>query len=92
MEPPVFTVVSRLASITPYLVGIALLYISFVAIHRLYFSPIAHVPGPKLAAVTSLYEFYHDCIHTGQFYFEIQKLLKIYGMVQHVLIAILFPV
>ena len=35
---------------------ITLLYQVFAgAIHRLYFSPISHIPGPKLAALTFWY-------------------------------------
>jgi hypothetical protein len=70
-----------LASLLPYLTTPFLLYLLFVAIYRLYFSPIAQIPGLKLGALTSLYEFYYDCVHFGQFHFQIQKLHKQYGMI-----------
>jgi hypothetical protein len=50
-----------------------------VAIYRLYFSPIAKFPGPKLAALTSWYEFYYDVVLKGQFTFQIQAMHRKYG-------------
>jgi hypothetical protein len=48
-------------------------------IYRLYFSPIAKFPGPKLAAATLWYEFYYDVIKSGQYIFEIERMHKKYG-------------
>jgi hypothetical protein len=63
--------------------GVAVLsyatYLVGLVIYRLYFSPIAKFPGPKLAAVTSWYEFYHDAIRHGQYTFEIAEMHKKYG-------------
>jgi hypothetical protein len=75
------SVFSRLVFNLPYIISIVVLYLLGIAAYRLYFSPIAHVPGPKLAALSRLYEFYHDCINFGQFYFHIQELHKQYGMI-----------
>ncbi|KAF7929088.1 hypothetical protein EAE99_004832 [Botrytis elliptica] len=49
------------------------------AIRRLYFHSLAHIPGPKLAALTWWYEFYFDVIQPGQYVFKIQELHKQYG-------------
>ncbi|OGM51153.1 cytochrome P450 oxygenase [Aspergillus bombycis] len=49
------------------------------SIYRLYFDPLHHIPGPKLAAVTHLYEFYHDVIRGGLFIWEIEKMHQVYG-------------
>jgi hypothetical protein len=49
------------------------------AIRRLYFHPLAHIPGPKLAALTWWYEFYFDVIQQGRYVFKIQELHKQYG-------------
>jgi hypothetical protein len=48
-------------------------------IRRLYFHPLAHIPGPKLAALTWWYEFYFDGIQQGRYVFKIQELHKQYG-------------
>jgi hypothetical protein len=72
--------VPLLASLLPYLLPLFLLYILSLSVYRLFLSPIAHIPGPRLAALTSLYEFYYDCILGGQFYVELQRLHKQYGM------------
>jgi hypothetical protein len=49
------------------------------ALYRLYFHPLAHIPGPKLAALTWWYEFYFDGILQGRYVFKIQELHKQYG-------------
>lgn len=52
----------------------AVLSLAGVAFYRLYLSPLAKFPGPRLAAVTGLYETYHDMIHDGQFTWQIERL------------------
>jgi len=59
--------------------GIWLVNIVALAIYRLYFSPIAKFPGPKLAALTTWYEFYYEVIQKGRMSFHIQDLHKKYG-------------
>jgi hypothetical protein len=49
------------------------------ALRRLYFHPLAHIPGPKLAALTWWYEFYFDQIQPSRYVFQIQDLHKQYG-------------
>ncbi|KAL4734454.1 cytochrome P450 [Aspergillus similis] len=58
-----------------------LLALGFVVqtIYRLYFDPLHHIPGPKLAAITHLYEFYHDVIRGGLFVWEIERMHREYG-------------
>ncbi|KAF4631127.1 hypothetical protein G7Y89_g7013 [Cudoniella acicularis] len=60
-------------------VGISMLYVLGLVIHRLVFSPIARFPGPKIAAVTSWYEFYYDVVKNGRYLFEIERMHEKYG-------------
>lgn len=57
----------------------AVVYGFSLAIYRLLFSPIARFPGPKLAALTNLYEFYYDFFGRGKYTFQIEKMHKKYG-------------
>ncbi|RAL03516.1 cytochrome P450 [Aspergillus ibericus CBS 121593] len=54
-------------------------YYAIRSIYRLYFHPLAKIPGPKLAALTSGYEFYFNVIKGGMYIWEIERLHKIYG-------------
>ena len=54
-------------------------YLVLVGIYRLYWSPIAHFPGPKLAALTGWYEVWFDIVLGGQFTFQIEKWHQQYG-------------
>lgn len=48
-------------------------------IYRLYFSPLAKFPGPKLAAASAWYEFYFDYWLNGKYIFEIERMHQKYG-------------
>jgi Cytochrome P450 len=54
-------------------------YLFVLAIYRLYFHPLAKFPGPRMAALTSGYEFYYDAIKGGRYYKKIEKLHEKYG-------------
>ena len=58
---------------------IVLIYLVGVVIYRLFLSPLAGFPGPKFAALTSWYEFYHDYVHRGTFIFRIEEMHQKYG-------------
>lgn len=59
-----------------------LAYAVSLAVYRLYFSRISHVPGPRLAAITYLYQSYYDVFpHSGQFLFQVGRLHEKYGPV-----------
>ncbi|KAE8441145.1 hypothetical protein EG329_005828 [Mollisiaceae sp. DMI_Dod_QoI] len=55
------------------------LYIVAQSIWRLYFSPIAKFPGPKLAALTYWYETYYDIFCGGEYLWKIKELHEQYG-------------
>ena len=54
-------------------------YIVYGALYRLFFSPIASFPGPRLAALTLWYEFYYDVVKQGRYSWKIAELHKKYG-------------
>ncbi|PMD48982.1 cytochrome P450 [Hyaloscypha variabilis F] len=58
---------------------VSLLFTVAGAIRRIYFHPLSHIPGPKLAALTWWYEFYYDIIQPSRYVFQIQELHKEYG-------------
>ena len=60
-------------------VGGLFLYFSIGALYRLYLSPLANFPGPKLAALSFWYEFYFDVIKQGQYTWKIRELHQQYG-------------
>ncbi|OAG05222.1 putative P450 monooxygenase, partial [Paraphaeosphaeria sporulosa] len=57
----------------------ACIYAIVGAVYRLFYSPIARYPGPRLAALTFWYEFYHDVVCKGRYSWKIQELHQIYG-------------
>lgn len=47
--------------------------------YRLYLHPLSKIPGPKLAAISHLYEFYYDVVRGGTFIWEVEKMHRQYG-------------
>lgn len=56
-----------------------LTYLLYLAVYRLYFSPLAKIPGPKLAALTGAYEMYYDLVEKARFPWKIEELHQQYG-------------
>ncbi|KAJ4865711.1 cytochrome p450 domain-containing protein [Trichoderma breve] len=67
------------------LIGLAGLWIAYYILWALYnispFHPLNHIPGPKLAAATFLYEAWYDLILHGRYTHEIKRMHEIYGPV-----------
>ncbi|KAK5096990.1 hypothetical protein LTR70_002207 [Exophiala xenobiotica] len=56
-----------------------LVYIVTLAVYRLYLSPLAKFPGPRLAALTLWYEFYYDVVQRGRYTWKIREMHRTYG-------------
>ncbi|KAK6823389.1 hypothetical protein RU639_006025 [Aspergillus parasiticus] len=54
-------------------------YLIVISFYRLYSHPLQNIPGPKLAAVTHLYEWYFDLFLGGRYLFEIERMHERYG-------------
>ena len=61
------------------LVALTASYLAGLTIYRLFFSPLAGIPGPKIAAVTGFYETYYDILLKGQYVFKIKEMHEKYG-------------
>lgn len=70
--------ISRASLIVSFVLSCAVYFITLAA-YRLLFHPLAKFPGPKLAAVTRLYEAYFDVLKNGQYTFKIAELHEKYG-------------
>lgn len=59
---------------------LAILFYAFsITVNRLFFQPLRKVPGPKLAALTKWYGFYHNVIRDGQYSLSFPLLHKKYS-------------
>lgn len=54
-------------------------YVAAGAIYRLYISPLAKFPGPKIAALTYWHEFHYDLVKGGRFQGRIAEMHEQYG-------------
>jgi hypothetical protein len=61
--------------------GASLIWLLGLIVYRLYLSPIAKFPGPKIAALTHWYECYYDVFTPGggMYMWEVEKMHKKYG-------------
>ena len=71
--------VCKISFAVSILVPSAAAYLLFIAIYRLFLSPLSKFPGPVLAALTIYYEAYYDIVKGGQYTFKIRELHKKYG-------------
>lgn len=57
----------------------AAVYVGCLVVYRLYLAPVAVIPGPFWAKVSSWYEFYYDYVHVGKYYERIREMHDKYG-------------
>lgn len=55
------------------------IFTAYGVIYRLYLSPVASVPGPRLAALNVWYELYYDVIKGGKYTWKIEQMHEQYG-------------
>ncbi|KAJ5295943.1 hypothetical protein N7508_010764 [Penicillium antarcticum] len=59
-------------------------YLVALGIYRVYISPLAKYPGPKLAGLTTLYQAYYDIYLGGKFFKKLEQLHEVYGPIVRV--------
>ncbi|USP82213.1 Cytochrome P450 [Curvularia clavata] len=62
-----------------YIAAIVLSYVITLGLYRLTIHPLAKIPGPRIAALTSWYEIYYDVWQGGQYFRKIREMHQIYG-------------
>ncbi len=62
-------------------VCILITYVVTLAVSRVYLSPLARFPGPRLAALSFWPEFYYDVVKRGRYTWKIAEMHKQYGEV-----------
>lgn len=66
-------------ALAPYIVLLYSIFIITFVIYRCFFHPLAHIPGPFLARITHLYEWYYDLYLKGQYTWHLKELHQKYG-------------
>ena len=66
-------------AVTSAVVGLG--WVAYGIAYRLFLHPLANIPGPKLAALTSWYEIYYDVVMPGKYVWKIKDLHSEYGAI-----------
>jgi hypothetical protein len=61
------------------IVSLTVFYCTVLAAYRIFWHPLSHIPGPKLAALTIWYEGFFDLFQGGKYTFKIAELHEKYG-------------
>ncbi|KAJ3533591.1 hypothetical protein NMY22_g7270 [Coprinellus aureogranulatus] len=69
------------SSLAVLLGSLAIAYATYLVFSRLYFHPLAHFPGPKVAALTGWYAAYYDIFKGGTMIEQLEVLHRKYGHV-----------
>ncbi|KAL8674586.1 MAG: hypothetical protein Q9168_001029 [Polycauliona sp. 1 TL-2023] len=72
------------SSLVLVILGALAAHVIATTFYRLFFSPLAKFPGPKLTASTYWVEFYYDLIKGGRFQREIARMHEKYGPIVRV--------
>jgi hypothetical protein len=60
-------------------VTVSVIYVILRCVYNLYFHPLRKIPGPKMAAMCSWYDFYSDIIKGGTYLWQVKKMHDEYG-------------
>ena len=71
------------SSIVAYSCVCFVFYSLYLAIFRIYFSPLSHIPGPKFAIATWWYECFYDVWKRGVYYKKVKEFHQRYGLLTH---------
>jgi hypothetical protein len=77
--------IAEIQKLLPGVVLLGLLWLVYGVISRLYLSPLAKFPSPKLVALSKWYEFYCEVVLNGKFTFEIRRVHEKYGAASYLL-------
>lgn len=74
----------KMSESNTYFLGFSLFLVCTIStacswLYNLLIHPLSGFPGPKLAAMTSLYEFWYDVVRDGQYIWEVEKMHDKYG-------------
>jgi cytochrome P450 len=64
--------------------ALGITHVTYLIVYRLFLSPLAKIPGPKLAGLTSWYEIYYDMIKPAQYIWKIKEMHEKYGPIVRV--------
>lgn len=78
-QQPVLQEASK-SSLVLSLVMVCSIGIVSCCFYNLYLHPLRKIPGPKLAAMSSWPDFYHDVVKDGSYLFKIREMHEAYGM------------
>lgn len=67
-----------------FVCSLVVAHLTYLAVYRLILSPLAKIPGPVLAGLTSWYEIYYDIILPGQYVWKIKEMHQKYGPIVRV--------
>ncbi|KAI1393513.1 cytochrome P450 [Hypoxylon trugodes] len=71
----------QVVTLWPLVLGLGGIFLLVRSFYRLFLHPLSHIPGPKIAAISHAYEFYHDAVRNGMYLWEIEKMHEKYGPV-----------
>ncbi|KAH7141326.1 trichodiene oxygenase [Dactylonectria estremocensis] len=75
------SVLASVQTLPAWFIGLVLViaYVLGKGLYNLYFHPLRFIPGPRLAAFSTLYDFWYNVIQDGQYLWVIDRMHNEYG-------------